>query len=262
LYDALKANPNLFLMLGGHLDTEVSRTDTYNGHTVYSLRSDYQTRTGGNGWMRLMEFQPTANQIQVYTYSPYLDQSETDPNSEFTLSYAMGGSGCEPFQLIETVQDVSPGTSPGVIWYDRGAFSPYEWYVTVSDGSFTTTGPTWSFTTGDPTAVNLVDFTVTSLPQGIQLGWQTAQETDLVGFNLYRAESPDGLQMKVNLQLIPAINPGQLRGNNYLYLDATPVAGKTYYYWVEWVGKGSSESYGPTQAILAPYSTWLPIGLK
>ena len=42
VYDALKANPNLFLMLGGHLDVARRRADTFNGHTVYSLRSDYQ----------------------------------------------------------------------------------------------------------------------------------------------------------------------------------------------------------------------------
>ncbi len=83
VYDALKHNPNLFLMLGGHADTEITLTLTDSGHTIYALRSDYQTRSGGNGWMRLMEFQPVANQIQVYTYSPFLNQWETDAGSQF-----------------------------------------------------------------------------------------------------------------------------------------------------------------------------------
>jgi hypothetical protein len=83
-----------------------------------------------------------------------------------------------------------------------------------------------------------------------------------LGFNLYRAESPEGLQKQINSDLITAINPGQLQGNNYLYLDQFAEAGKTYYYWVEWVGINSSELYGPEKAILAQYFVWLPLGLK
>ena len=42
IYDSLKDNANLFLMLCGHVDGEGQRQDTYNGHIVYSLLSDYQ----------------------------------------------------------------------------------------------------------------------------------------------------------------------------------------------------------------------------
>ncbi len=71
VYNALKDNPNLFLMLGGHISAESRRTDTYNNVKVYSLASDYQNRTNsGDGWMRLMEFQPANNLIQVRTFSP------------------------------------------------------------------------------------------------------------------------------------------------------------------------------------------------
>jgi hypothetical protein len=113
-----------------------------------------------------------------------------------------------------------------------------------------------------PTAVNLTAFNAISLPQGIQLNWKSAQETDLIGFNLFRADAVDGLQVKINPQPIPAINPGQLRGNDYRYLDISAEAGKTYYYWVEWVGNTGSELFGPLTASLAPYSTWLPMGLR
>jgi hypothetical protein len=116
--------------------------------------------------------------------------------------------------------------------------------------------------TPNPTAVSLVDFSTASMPQGIQLGWQTAQETELVGFNLYRAESPDGQRSQINQQLIPAFNPGELRGNAYHYLDATAEAGKMYYYWVEWVGNSGSEFYGPVTARFALYKVWLPLGLN
>ena len=46
LYDALKDNPNVFLMMTGHLDQANHRADTNTvagqPHTIYTLISDYQ----------------------------------------------------------------------------------------------------------------------------------------------------------------------------------------------------------------------------
>jgi hypothetical protein len=51
IYDSLKDNPNLFLMLCGHVhassDGAAQRTETYDGNTVYILMSDYQDFTNG-----------------------------------------------------------------------------------------------------------------------------------------------------------------------------------------------------------------------
>ena len=77
-------------MLAGHRHGEGRRTDIFNGNTVHTLLSDYQGRAnGGDGWLRILEFSPANNQIRVRTYSPSLNQFETDADSEFTLSYDM-----------------------------------------------------------------------------------------------------------------------------------------------------------------------------
>src|SRR6185369_16154880 len=66
IYNALKNNPNLFLMLCGHVNGEGIRSDTFNGHTVYSVLQDYQEITnGGNGFLRVYTFSPANNQINV-----------------------------------------------------------------------------------------------------------------------------------------------------------------------------------------------------
>ena len=164
------------------------------------------------------------------------------------------------------------------VWNDNGTATsvalsgliystPYYWHVRAvnsvgtaySDGLSTAI---WSFTTQAPTDVRLADFTSLSLPQGIQLSWQSAQENDLIGFNIYRSESPDGPQVQINYELIAAITPGQLQGNAYRFVDTTAEAGKTYFYWVEWVGSWDSERFGPLIASLAPFTVWLPIGLN
>jgi hypothetical protein len=90
IYDALKDNPNLFLMLCGHMHDEARRTDMYGGNTIYTLLADYQDYpNGGDGYLRILEFSPADDEIHVETYSPTLDQYQTDADSEFTLSYDM-----------------------------------------------------------------------------------------------------------------------------------------------------------------------------
>lgn len=91
IYNALNDNPNLFLMLCGHMHGEGRRTDTgSSGNTIYSVLADYQNDTsGGNGFLRILEFDTTANQINVTTYSPYTQAYKTASSSQFTLSYTM-----------------------------------------------------------------------------------------------------------------------------------------------------------------------------
>ena len=91
IYEGLNDNPNLFLMLCGHKSAEGIRQDsTINGNIVYTLLSDYQYYpNGGNGFLRIMEFSPINNTIQVKTYSPTLNQYETKGSSQFTLIYDM-----------------------------------------------------------------------------------------------------------------------------------------------------------------------------
>jgi hypothetical protein len=157
LYDELKDNPNLFLMLGGHHYEEGQREDVFIGNTVYSLLSDYQWRTnGGDGWLRILEFSPANNEIRVKTYSPVLDQYETDANSQFNLFYDMGVSN---FQIIGTNTNVPSGSNTSTTWSGLADNTEYEWYVTVDDGFAVTTGSTWTFTTEStantpPTAVD------------------------------------------------------------------------------------------------------------
>jgi subtilisin family serine protease len=157
------------------------------------------------------------------------------------------------FQLLQNNTDPAPAGSCGAPSDGQGNYTYGYGYLDVLKAGEASCAPT---------AVKLVDFNTTSINQAIQLGWQTVQEIDLIGFNLFRAETLDGPQVKLNPQVIPAINPGQLQGNDYKYLDATADAGKRYYYWVEWVGNSGSEIFGPVTGSIVPYRVWLPIGIK
>ena len=107
-------------------------TDVFDGNTVHTVLSDYQSRTnGGNGWMRIMQFSPSTDQIHVQTYSPVLGQYDTGGSHQFTLPYDMGGSG---FTLLGTLTGVASGSTATLDWAGLDPNKAYEWYVTVSDG--------------------------------------------------------------------------------------------------------------------------------
>ncbi|HEX9077832.1 MAG TPA: LamG-like jellyroll fold domain-containing protein, partial [Anaerolineae bacterium] len=189
IWNALKGNSNLFMMLGGHLDTYGRRQDTgTNGNTVYSLRSDYQTQpNGGDGWLQIMQFSPASNQITVKTYSPYLGQYWT-PDNTLTVPYNMG-PGCGTFQLLGTVTTTS-GSQASYNWNNLQGGVYYTWYVTVSDGTNTMTGPVWWFLPSGSTAVTVSSFTghAASDQTGnhIALNWATLSNSD-VAFSLLAA---------------------------------------------------------------------------
>ena len=148
IYDALKGNPNLFLMLAGHLDTEGLRTDTFNGNTIYTVRTDYQgTGSGGNGWLRIFTFSPANNNFTISSYSPYLNQSNFGGNSPIILPYEM--SPTNDYVPIGTNTNVTSASTTSITWPGRLNNTEYEWYVEVSNGESAITGPTWSFTTED-----------------------------------------------------------------------------------------------------------------
>ncbi len=145
IYNALKVYPNLFLMLCGHNHGEAQRYDVCNGKTVYTLLADYQTRSnGGDGWLRILEFVPAADRINVKTYSPTLNQYETDADSQFTLVYDMEGV---PFQELGTLDGVASGSDATFVWTGLAAGRAYEWYATASDAHIAPVmSPQWSFT--------------------------------------------------------------------------------------------------------------------
>jgi hypothetical protein len=181
LFNALKNNPNVFLTLSGHIGFpgEGQRSDTVSGNVIQSVMSDFQDRAnGGSGWLRIMTFSPASNQISVKTYSPVLNQNMTDAGSQFTLPYNMQNSG---YAILGTVSGVLSGAHAQTTWNGLNANSPYQWYVTVNNGTSTTTGPVWGFTTagsGVP-AVNLSSNSLNfnnqatntnSVPQNVTLG--------------------------------------------------------------------------------------------
>lgn len=98
----------------------------------------------------------------------------------------------------------------------------------------------------NPTAIDLASFSAARQGKGILVAWETANELDNLGFNLYRSVSRAGNRVKVNGRLIASVAPGSATGATYTFLDESAAPGRSYYYWLEDLDlNGSVSQHGP-----------------
>ncbi|MFI4860983.1 MAG: metallophosphoesterase [Phycisphaerales bacterium JB063] len=119
-------NDQIFMTFNGHYAGErllVSTNDE--GNPVYQMQVDYSRRpNGGDGWMKLLTFDPDTGEIVVQTYSPTLDEFaefEPDANHPLTLldEYEGGadtvGDGDAAYTItIDFDERYGPVPEPGV----------------------------------------------------------------------------------------------------------------------------------------------------
>ncbi|MEO5917447.1 MAG: Ig-like domain-containing protein [Luteolibacter sp.] len=140
IYENLKDNPNLFLMLCGHIHAEGFRSDTFEGRKVYTILSDYQgLSNGGQGLLRILTFSPANNRIHVESWSPTQNRaanlSDNLPHFDgpYDLSYNMQNSAAA-WVPLGTVQVPAGGTTASIDWNGLQANDNYEWYAAATDG--------------------------------------------------------------------------------------------------------------------------------
>jgi len=229
IYNKLRSFPNFIMLVCGHIhqsDGEARRSDSFNGNTVHTLLSDYQSRTnGGNGHLRIMEFDPATNKVSVKTYSPVTNAFETDGDSQFDITVNLAPTN--NFTKLGQLTNVASGSKPCFTWNGLNSNKEYEWFMEVSDGTTTTTGPIWSFSTtfGAPLPVMLVNLKAAPDEQRVKIDWTTAYEKDNLLFEVERSLNGS------HFTTIGYING---HGNstdrqNYSYYDEKPVTGVSYY---------------------------------
>ncbi len=102
-----------------------------------------------------------------------------------------------------------------------------------------------------PSAVEMNFFEASGAEESIVLRWQTAFETDNIGFNVYRSETlirEDAVQL--NHELIASlVPPGSTFGADYEFIDNSALPYTTYFYWIEDVDvNGTITTHGPVRA--------------
>jgi len=151
----------------------------------------------------------------------------------------------------------------GVQWVGpQGTVDTVANTVTVSNVSAFSN---WTLGHGNPTAITLSRFEATPVDNAILLEWETAQELNNAGFNLYRSESFDGPWAQLNTTLIPPQYPGSVLGGVYEWLDTLVRPGNVYYYRLEDIDiYGVRTFHGPVwaNADINRHYLYLPLVLR
>ncbi|MBN1998930.1 T9SS type A sorting domain-containing protein [candidate division KSB1 bacterium] len=90
---------------------------------------------------------------------------------------------------------------------------------------------TWYIIDRHSVPVELVSFSATPQPGRVLLRWETASETENLGFHVYKSDKPNGLRAQITQKLINgAIN--SVNGRKYTLEDREVEENKVYYYWL------------------------------
>ena len=103
-----------------------------------------------------------------------------------------------------------------------------------------------------PTSVTLVGFSVQAGLSEALVTWETSQEVDSLGYNIYRTSEPNlpNNAEPLNNTLIPS-QIGNLGNHQYQFNDPDIEAGVTYYFWLEYVGLDRNMLFGPMDLTLS-----------
>ncbi|MCM3768714.1 lamin tail domain-containing protein [Neobacillus niacini] len=146
-------NENVKMVMGGHyhgVATRVSEIPNQDGSTrkVLEMLSDYQGGpNGGDGYVRLLTFNPADETVSIQTYSPILDDMNffDEPGVDsFTADYQLidinkrvatdyFSVNVYSEKLIGSDKGVLSGETASVAWKDLQPNQTYYWYMNITD---------------------------------------------------------------------------------------------------------------------------------
>jgi hypothetical protein len=98
------------------------------------------------------------------------------------------------------------------------------------------------------TVITLTNFDIIGGYKKVTILWSTESEIDNAGFNIYRAESVDGVYAIINDSLITA-KGSPMQGASYEFIDRGVQNRNTYFYKLEDIDVyGVSTFHGPVSA--------------
>ncbi|RME55372.1 MAG: hypothetical protein D6790_16040, partial [Caldilineae bacterium] len=107
-----------------------------------------------------------------------------------------------------------------------------------------------------PTAVDLADATVADAYNGVTLAWRTINETNILGFYVWRGA--DGPTARLEDSWTPAAALGQSTGAAYQYVDRNVAPGVRYIYELEILDLDGGASFTPLGSVDRPWLSFVP----
>ncbi len=209
--------------------------------------------TAGFGTLIHQNSKITVNKGSMLTSDYQIVNILDNTESRFvvTLDYTDAGSGVpvttSPVPLLNiTIEILDDSKSAGLTFDDALMTNQQYFFDDAATYSPVTAGNTddSKFT---PIAVDLISFSATATEPGVMLEWQTANEINLAGFNIFRSVIDDKFG-KINERLIPASGANQTIEADYSYLDV-PTEYATYFYKLQAVDLDGKAIFFPVQKV-------------
>jgi len=141
--------------------------------------------------------------------------------------------------ITETSCTTSTRTINGAVYFDNANTDPDD---NVPDSG------TFSFNLDCPTSVQLASFNAKAQANHVNLKWATANESNVVGFNVWRKQGR-GAWKQLNATTIDAKHALNGADNKYTFTDAAVKAGKKYKYKLEVVMTGDASSWSKVRKV-------------
>jgi LPXTG-motif cell wall-anchored protein len=162
-------NENVKMVIGGHyhgVTKRISKIQNQDGSTreVLEMLADYQGGpNGGDGYVRLLTFDPIAGKVDIKTYSPLLDDYDffAPEDESFTESFTFNDINkrvaTDYFSVniysnktIGSDENVPSGEFATTKWKNKQPNQTYYWYMNITDEyGATRKSDIYRFTTGD-----------------------------------------------------------------------------------------------------------------
>ncbi|OQA16682.1 MAG: hypothetical protein BWY63_02669 [Chloroflexi bacterium ADurb.Bin360] len=242
------AYPNVSFAADNALRQTAATQDGFpatHGASTYAWRLNQNTTT--------TMWQAIVSSGGVGTFSVWVRRWDGTPTPDFTAEYSTDNGAT--WTTVQTINNTwLDGISDwkqlsGTINTSNGSNNPSDIIIIRIRGNSATSERIMidDFVMTDyPMAVDLAGFSAVWQGDAVAVTWETAQELDNLGFNLYRGESEAGPWVKLNEALIPTQVPGAVSGAVYEWLDAGVTPGTAYFYRLEDVDiYGLSTFHGP-----------------
>ncbi|OQY79932.1 MAG: hypothetical protein B6D41_21830 [Chloroflexi bacterium UTCFX4] len=201
--------------------------------------------------------QGTLSNLQVDRIDSNHPNAATPQQTGRYWSIAATGSGFTTNLTLPRNNAGSPSvcrySGSGTIW---GCVNSSQTSASVTRNVVTTYSD-WAVGNDAPTSATLINFsakakTNKSGKQVVLLKWETGNESNVVGFNLYRATKKNGTYKQLNKELLPAKHPGELGGARYKRTNNKTQAGETYFYKLEIVLANGAREWSDVIKIKMP----------
>jgi hypothetical protein len=277
IFNALKDNPNLFIMLCGHAGVAYLAQTGDDGHTIHILETDYEgKKNGGNGYLRILTFSPVNNLIHATVYSPYDNTYITTYPDQLDMLYDMNGlpgATRTPTKTRTPTETGTPTATATVTNTPTITLTPTVTYTPTNTRTPTTTWTPTATNTDTPTITLTPTVTDTPTNTATMTPTSTATSTPTHTATLTATSTPTPTLVTYTLTIIsdhglviPDI-PGPYHFGDVVWLTALPEAGWSF---SNWSGDATSEA-NPIQVTINgdtnitanynrnPYSVFIPL---